>query len=129
VSVEEQMVAVLAAHAGLDALINGRCDPLVLPQEPTLPALTYQRIDGPRVGAIGGPSYLASPRIQITAWASTYKAAKQVADQVRDALDGYLGDLGGGNQWMAQLANDLDDYEEATQRYRVILDFVITHGE
>ena len=100
---------------------------------PVLPAVTYQRISGRRVHAIGSSSFLAAPRIQFTVWAATYAAAKGVADELRAALDGVQGSLNDYDDpdamWMGQLVNDIDDYEPETGRYRVISDLVITHDE
>jgi len=133
VSVEQQMVAVARLHAGLAALVAARIYPLVLPQSPTLPAVVYQRISGPRVHAIGSGSFLASPRIQWSCWATTYAGAKVVADELRAALDGVLGSMNDYDdpdaQWMAQEVNDLDDYDPITGHFRVIVDFVATHDE
>lgn len=131
-SIESAIVDCLEHHVGLSALVGARVYPLVLPQDAEVPAVVYQRVSAPRVHAIGGASFLASPRFQFTCWGATYASAKAVAEQVIAALDGVLGSIGEEDeapQWFAQLDNDLDDYDEATGRYRVIVDVIVTHDD
>jgi hypothetical protein len=42
--IEAALRAVLIAHPDVAALAGGRIYPLILPQNPTLPAIAYQRI-------------------------------------------------------------------------------------
>ena len=43
-AIEEVIVSKLKAHSGLAALVGAWVYPAPLPQRPTLPAVTYQRI-------------------------------------------------------------------------------------
>src|SRR4030042_5808294 len=83
--VETVIYTRLSGYAGLIALTSTRIYPLILPQSPTLPAVTYQRIDGPRESRFGADP-VAHPRIQVDSWAKTYAGVKAVAPQVRGAL-------------------------------------------
>lgn len=85
----------LAASTGVGAQAGDRIYPLSLPQNPTLPAVTYQQISGESQVALGGVTGLARARVQVDSWARSYTAARDTAEQVRLALTDYQGSTGG----------------------------------
>lgn len=127
--IEESLVAKLLATAAVTALVGARIEPLVLSQGATLPAIVYQRISGPRVRSHSGPSGLAHPRIQFTCWGSTYLQAKSVAKALRQTFDGFKDLAASPAIGGLFVENDLDDYEEETQTYQVIVDVIAWHSE
>lgn len=116
-SIESSLYARLTAHAGVSALVGTRIYPLLMPQTPVLPAITYQRISAEHIASIGGHSGLENPRIQIDIWALSYNTSKALAAQVRAALTESM------DGFAALLLTDLDDYEPETRIYRCSLDF------
>lgn len=86
-----------------------RTYPVVIPEDPTFPVMTYQRITGNREKAMDGPPGLANPLFQISIWAETFTEAKELAEDVRQLLDGYSGDDING----AFIENDYDTHEES----------------
>ncbi len=122
--IEATLYNYLTGHAGLKSLVGSRIYPMQLPQNVMLPALTYQRISGPRVHGVGGRPILARPRIQIDSWATSYANAKVLSAEVRAALDGHRA---AEDAWGCILDNEIDDYDAETGRYRVIIDVIITH--
>jgi hypothetical protein len=96
ISIEDGLAAFLAANAGISALVSTRVYKNKLPQTVTMPALTFQRIDGPRLLThdTSGKTGTASPRFQFSAWGASYSSAKGVTDAVRAALNGYQGTMG-----------------------------------
>lgn len=128
--IEEALKSYLTGYAGLTALISTRVYPLRLPESPTYPSVTYQRISAPRIHSHSGPSGLAFPRFQFDCYSPTYLGAKAVATQVRLALDGYTGTMGGGvSVGSSLLQDDRDFYDTATRIWRVSIDFIIGHTE
>ena len=130
--IEEAITAHLTTTAGLAALIGTRVSPLRLPENPTYPVVTYQRISAPRIQSHTGPSGLAYPRFQFDCYATTYLRAKHVAEQVRLALDGYVGTMGGAAGVPVSsslIQSDRDDYDPTTRIWRISLDFIIGHQE
>lgn len=103
-------------------LVVSRVYPLLLPQNPTLPAITYQRISDVREQSLGGDSSLQHPRFQFSCWAETYAVALAVAEQVRLALQGITA-AGGGYYEGA-----LDLYDSETGWYHVPVDMTIWHS-
>jgi len=94
---EESLYGYLSTYAGLTALVSDRVYAFRIPQGATLPCVTFQRIDTPRILAhdtSGIGSNLAYPRFQFDAWATTYASAKAINDQIRAALNGKTGLIG-----------------------------------
>jgi hypothetical protein len=73
--------------AGLTALVDDRIYPDVMPDSPTFPSVTYQRLSGASErGSLSDPP-LKSAVFQISAWAKNRPAARAIAAQIRVALD------------------------------------------
>lgn len=129
---EEALYSYLSGYAGLSSLVSNRVYPVLLPQDCQLPAVTYQRVSGPRVHCQGGDPGIAHPRIQVSCWAVTYSAARSIAAQVIAALQDFTGTMGGTGGVTVQasfLDDDADLYDPETQTYHVPVDFVIWHQE
>ncbi len=124
--IEEALVSILIAAA---TTAGARIYPLVLPSNPTLPAVSYNRVSTPRVHSLSGYSHLSKPRIQFTAWALTYAAAKVLANEVRAALDVYVGTILGVAIQSAFADNELDMFEPRSKLYHVPVDYIVAHYE
>jgi hypothetical protein len=127
--IEKGLHTFLTGTAAISALVSARVYPVWLPQSPTLPCLTYQRISGSRVRSLTGPSSLAHPRIQIDCWAATYDGAKTLAEAVRVALDGYSGLMGTVEVFGVIVHGDRDLYDPEVKISRVSMDITIWHIE
>lgn len=123
-SVETALYTRLTTHEGLKALIGARAYPLRLPQEPTLPAVTYRRISGAHIQELGGPAALAQALFQVSCWGATYASAAAVATQARLALDGYVGALGS-----CAVTGQRDLMDPEPERYQCVLEAVVWHQE
>lgn len=120
----------LTGYAGLAALIGARVYPGQLPQRPTLPAITYQRVSTTLVQTRdnAGRASLERPRYQFDCWASTRKGARQVAAELRYAL-ATLPQTSNPRVDVALVQNDFDDYEPDTDRHRAIVDVFVWYEE
>lgn len=134
ITIEEGLAAFLVANAAVNAIVSGRVYPNKLPQTVTLPALTYQRIDTPRVHShdTSGATGTAHPRIQFDCWAASYSSAKSLSDALRGALNGYKGTMGSVNPVTVQSAlqedERFDDFADAGV-VRLACDYVVWHLE
>lgn len=129
-TIEQALFNRLSTFAGLMALIDTRVFPVRLPQGVILPAATYSRVSGPVIRTMQGGAN-PNPVFQVDCWAETYLAAKSVAGQVRDALDGFTGTLGGDSGVSVQciyVTGEHDEYEGPPELYRTILEVEIWHG-
>ncbi len=101
----------------LRALVSNRCYPLVMPQNPTYPAIVYSRISSNPENVLEGGSTIDQVRIQIDCYATTYGSAKSLAEQVRTAME--------QASFKGTLQFDFDDYEPDVKVYRVVQDYYI----
>ena len=101
----------------LKTLVGNRCYPLVMPQNPTLPAIVYQRIASAPSNTLATPPTIDQVRLQIDSYAATYSEAKSTALSVRNAMESAT--------FKATLQSDDDSYEPETRLYRVSMDFYV----
>lgn len=133
-AIEKALCTILNGAQAVTDIIGTSIYPLVMSADVVLPAIVYQQISGQRDQVMAGPSGLASPRFQITCWADTYKKADELADAVRQTLDGYSGIV---ESVVIQAIHLLDEADmpgirpdnKAQSRYGKRLDFQIWHKE
>ncbi len=137
-TLEEGLYSYLSSTAALTALVGNRIYPVVLPPNVVYPAVTYQRISGPRVHTMGNDPGLAYPRIQISCWyrdisdpQKGYGQVKAVAEQIRLALQDQKNTTWGGSVTVRAVLfdGDTDLYDFETQVHQVALDFIIWYTE
>lgn len=116
-SIPADLVTYLQADVALDTLIDGRVYRQRIPPEPTFPLIVYRRVSTPELHV----SAYVEPRWQFDCWAETDTSADSVAEALRDALEGFHGAMG-STHVHAMVLNRIDDYDELTSRWRVILD-------
>lgn len=128
--IETDLVAFIKAYAPVNNIINGRIHPMRLPDGAAFPAITYQRISGPRVKTQQQSSKpLNNPRIQMNCWGGTrWLDAANLAVALK-TLDGYRGMWGTTRIDKVDVANDLDDYEPDLNLYVRRVDLIIWHKE
>lgn len=133
--IEEAIKSLLVNDAGVNAIIGGRVHPQKLPQQPVLPAISFQRITTDRVRSHDGPSGLAAPTFQFNCWASDtesksgYQQAKDLVNALRLLIDGFRGVSQGVNIRAVFVEDDRDDQDEDRVFERIMLDAVIWHEE
>lgn len=113
----------MANNSGVSTLVSTRIYPRKLPQTPTYPAISYQRISGtPQQGSTD----LRNPRYQINCWATTDIGAEALANAVVALFEEYTHEVGAPGIKMTEVVNHLDDYDDATKSYRNIVDVIFT---
>jgi len=78
------------------------------------PFLVYKRANVAREGTLGSPIYLPMVSIQVASWALTHDAARELADDVRLALDHLTGTLAGVTIEDMRLVSETDDFLDPT---------------
>jgi len=137
--VEQALVARLEAVSGVadtvyDSSFSGyRIYPYKLPQNPTLPAITYTLIYGESLQSHSGSSGLRFPRYQVDAWttlADGYDSAKALQEQIRLALQGWTGTAAGVRVTAILKDSDNPDYyDQDLKIWRVSTDYSVHHEE
>jgi hypothetical protein len=131
VNLQQSVFAYLSSHADVTAVVGGRIYPLVLPQKPTYPAITYFKVSEQRIRglALDEPDQ-SRARVQFSCWGRTYDEAKAAADAVTAALKDYAGTLGGagGVEVLdSEIEGDADLYDAEAGVYHVPVDVMILH--
>jgi hypothetical protein len=127
---EEELVAYLNGVTAVTNLIGtSNIMPWPLDQNPTLPALTYFRVAADRVRSLSGNSGLAAADFQIDAWGRTRLETWNVAEAVREALDGYKGDMGTLEVGNIMVTNESDMFEEEDEVFRRMLTIEVWYCE
>lgn len=130
---EAALVSELKKASSYHTLIDGRIYPLKLPQEITLPATVYQRINTTRYHCMQEDSKLSSPRIQLDHYSTSYITAKSVAEACRAKLQNFSGTIGAGAETKEGVAvllqDETDHFEDDTKYWRVRQDYIIYHQE
>lgn len=123
-SAEELLITALEGDAAVQTHVgatpSSRIYPLVLPQAPELPALTFQRIANPRVNSFDAGGGIDNPRIQVDCWGTSRKAARELAMEVKRVVEN-------ATAFGAWLVSDAEFYEDDVEPklYRVSMDFSI----
>ena len=130
---EPVLVTRLKAFTALTDLTGTRIFPLILPQSPTYPAVTFQRISAERLSGMTAEHGMPQVRIQIDSYATTYASVKGVAAQVRAALQRWSDGTTNPAVLDVFIENELDDFEPDLESgggvYRVIQDYIVHHRE
>ena len=124
-NIQEMLYSHLKNSPGVAAVAGARIYPLRLPQEPTLPAITYQRVDAMQNYVHSGPTSagrgLVSSRFQVSCWALTYAEAITLSEAVKAAMD-VLPDT-------AFIETQADMYEPETSVYHIPVDVIVWYKE
>jgi len=130
-TIEQGLHAHLIADGGVSALVAARIYPLRAPQNPTVPYVTYSRINTDREHHMSGASGLAHPHFQIDVFASSFSSMSAVANAIRSALDVYSGDMGSPSIDVSSVlvVDERDFYEDDTNLYHDAIDVSIWHTE
>lgn len=108
---EEAIIALLLADAGVIALVSTRVYGGSRPQNAPVPSVVVNRISGMPVYTDDGETGLASARLQIDAWGGTYSSAKLTARAVIEALSAYNGTVSGVTFQNVLLEDERDSME------------------
>jgi len=101
-----------------------------MPQNVTLPAVTYELISDPRGNTHQGPDGTVEARYQVTAWSQSYQQAKTLSLQVKNALQGYRGPMGTGVAVASIFAaGGRDLFDDDLRIFYVASDFFINYKE
>lgn len=128
-ALNEAIYGRLQAVVGVTNLVGTRVYPVVLPQDPIYPAIRYQQLAGSREPTMGSNNGLVNTTVQIDSYSESYAQARQVAEEVRSALQRFRGTVAGVVIEGAFVEGPLDVFEDQIKKYRVQQDFTVWHRE
>lgn len=113
---ETKIYSALSGNATVAGKVGARIYPLVMPQDPTLPAITYQRTGAQQVNTLNGYADLEQAYIRISSWATRYDTAKELASDIHVTMDV-------ATEFKGLLLDDSDGYDPNTGLFFVSQDY------
>lgn len=116
---ETELFTALSSAATVTALCGTRIYPLVLPKDPTLPAIDYKFVGGsntPTFDSMGAQRY----RVEVNCWGDTYLDAVTLRNAVIKALSGY----NSGSMSISFLMPQ-DFFDDDLLQYRALAEFYV----
>jgi hypothetical protein len=98
----------VARHVGFNIY------PLAVPKDSEFPFILFRRANISRESHLAGPLYVPVVTIQFACWALDYDTARELADEVRLAIDGRTGTLANATIQDIRLISELDDFLDPT---------------
>lgn len=120
--IESSLFGALSTAAAISSLVGTRVYPVVLPTDPTLPALVYLF-----VGGMGQPSFstrgMQKARVEINCWGSSYSSAATLREAVIQTLAGYSD----GN-FDSMYIQSTDFFDHDLLQFRAMAEFYIFYA-
>jgi hypothetical protein len=127
--IEAGLYSLLTANAGLTALVGNRIYPVLVPEPPTYPCLSYQVVASHSTYTFEGKQ-LGSKLFQFDAWGTSFSDCKNILNALRNALDTYQGTLTDGTRVLCALSEqEIDQFEEDSRVYRSLAEYRIEYVE
>lgn len=118
--IESLFYSLLLESASLSSMCGGaNIFPLVLPDSPTFPAITFRFVGGtanPTLNTSGLTRY----RVEVNCWGNTYSSAVKLRHTVKTALNGYY-DANMSIQW----THNLDLFDHEILEYRAVSEYYL----
>lgn len=120
----------LIAQSVITNIVSTRIYPMILPQKPTYPAITYSDDDSNYTESFDGQTDHVQSTFQLDAWAKTYAGATTLGAAISTALKNTSGAFGGITiQRCTVLSGPIMAYEDSVEAYRQTYIFSIWHNE
>jgi len=134
IRIEDGLYWVLTNNIAVAALVGIRMYPIELPQNPTLPAITYQVITPSTGIAHDGLTGVGDSRYQFNGIDDNYDVVIDLMNKVRKALGGYKGTAGTAPNTVVieailPVGVGYEAYDPQIKRYSRSLDFYVWHLE
>lgn len=128
--IEEAVKNILEDSAGVAAIVSARIYPIQLPQECTLPAISFSKVSvfGKDL-THSGTSQTANSIMQVSCWAKSVLAVKNLANAVKAALHGYSGSVGSDTIFFSKMVNEVDIFDPEVGVYHIPVDFELMHRD
>ena len=115
ISPEKHVYQKLVSTPGVARIVGFQVYPIAVPKTgASLPFIVYKRSNITRETALSGPLFVPVVGLQIASWALSYDAVRELADEVRLALDGHTGTMAGATIQDMRLMSETDDFLDPT---------------
>lgn len=109
--IEIELRKYLIAQSGISDIVGSKVHPEVLPTAGQYPQVTYHVISRKHLHNLDGGAGATIDRIQIDCWSYDYSVMLDLADAIRDKLDGFRGAMGDAYVLDVKLDQETDLHE------------------
>ena len=115
ISPEKHVYQKLISTPAVARIVGFQVYPIAVPKTgASLPFIVYKRSNITRENALSGPLFVPVVGLQVASWALSYDAVRELADEVRLALDGHTGTMAGATIQDMRLVSETDDFLDPT---------------
>jgi hypothetical protein len=114
ISPEKHIFQRLVTTPAVARLVGFQVFAIAVPKTAALPFVIYKRNNIIREPHLAGPMFQPVVNLQIASWGLYYDTARELADEVRLALDGHTGTLAGVTISDIRLVSETDDFLDPT---------------
>ena len=107
----------LSESAKLNECISNRLYPLLLPQQPKLPAIVYTPLSASYGRALQKETGFVKERVQFSMHDKTYGKARELSRVLKGLLKDFKGNMNGINVQATHLVNDISSNTNTAARY------------
>lgn len=129
-TIEAALYTQLSGFAGLTALVGANIYPMQADQNAVLPYVVFFRVHGSPCNVMNALPTLQEDTFQVSSFAVTALLANQIAAQVKLAIRGFKGIMGGSsgvNVGACLVDNEHSLFEADPKVYHRVTDFLILH--
>ncbi len=117
-TIEDALYAKLTSDAAINAITGSRVYPVKMEDNPTFPAITFQRISSTREQTMSGRVSYCSALYQIDSWSVSYDVTRDLASKIFALLEGFRGTISSVDIQGILSQNEIDLYEDDVKVYR-----------
>lgn len=114
ISPEKHIFQRLVTTPAVARMVGFQVFAIAVPKTAALPFVIYKRNNIIREPHLAGPMFQPVVNLQIASWGLYYDTARELADEVRLALDGHTGTLAGVTISDIRLVSETDDFLDPT---------------
>lgn len=119
----------LQSDANVTAVVDVRVYPLISPQDPTSPYLTFDEASDNRFRTFDGQDQLTEAFVDVDCWASDYDTAKSLQKTAIDSLKSMEGIISSIIIYQTTASAGPDVYEHDVSLYRCNIQLTIDYLE
>ena len=116
--IEDAIYTKLTGLAAVSAIVVLRIYPLKMPDNPTFPCVTYQRISSIREQTLSGRVSYCDALYQIDSWSESYDTTASLAAAIFAGLEGFRGIVSTVDIQGILSQNEIDLYEDDVKVFR-----------
>ena len=119
----------LSNDSNITNVVSTRIYPLLSPQNPSTPYLTFDEASDNRFRTFDGQNQLTEAFVDVDCWATDYDTAKSLQKTVIDSLKGMEGTISSIIIYQTTASAGPDVYESETQLFRCNVQLTIDYLE